>query len=61
MSDCHAVFGMPPENKIVWVTFKGNEAFLDADLQYADGDSGNVITFDKETCFAWNCIPTESW
>jgi hypothetical protein len=49
-------FGMPPESKIVWVTFKGNEAFLNADLADADGDDvlqirENVITFNKDNVF----------
>jgi hypothetical protein len=49
-------FGMPPESKIVWVTFKRNEPFLNADLEDADREEvlripENLITFNKEDVF----------
>jgi hypothetical protein len=48
MSDGPVPFGTPPESKIVWVTFKGNEAFLDADLEDADGH--NVLPNPRGGC-----------
>ena len=54
--------GSPPKTPLVWVTFKQNGAFLNADLKDADGDMvlqirDNKITLNKENIFKVHQYP----
>ncbi len=55
-------FGPPPKKPIVWVTFKGGRAFLNADIADADGDNvlqiqDNVITYNKDNVYKVETLP----
>jgi hypothetical protein len=55
-------FGAPPTTRLVWVTFNGDAAFLNADLADADGEGvlqirDNVITLNKNNIYRLERFP----
>jgi len=55
-------FGPPPKTRLVWITFKEDVAFLNADLADTDGDTvlrikDNVITVNKANIYKLEQFP----
>lgn len=55
-------FGPPPDKPIVWITFKGNAAYLNAELADVDGEivlkiKDNIITINKDNIYSVEQFP----
>ena len=55
-------FGPPPKTPLVWVHFRGNGAYLNANLADADAETvlqikDNVITYNKDNIYSIQQFP----